>query len=174
MSQSFRAPDAENENIVDYDQPLSKRTKAYLPKDSSGSGLAKTNTNMGKLDSNGDHYWELSKMRRLTVSSFRGKTMVNIREYYEKDGQQLPGKKGISLPVDQFSSLVILLPEIEATLRKIGGSIPRPRYISKSGKTVDEEEEEEEEEDDDDGTGNLSDSRKNIEATSEDDSDGQA
>lgn len=46
-----------------------------------------------KVDANGDRYWEISKMRRVTVSRFRGKTMVNIREYYEKDGQELPGKK---------------------------------------------------------------------------------
>lgn len=46
-----------------------------------------------KVDSNGDKYWEISKARRVTVSTFRGKTMVNIREYYEKDGQELPGKK---------------------------------------------------------------------------------
>lgn len=32
-------------------------------------------------------------MRRVTVSTFRGKTLVNVREYYEKDGQELPGKK---------------------------------------------------------------------------------
>jgi hypothetical protein len=46
-----------------------------------------------KVDANGDKFWELSKMRRVTISSFRGKTLVNIREYYEKDGQELPGKK---------------------------------------------------------------------------------
>lgn len=46
-----------------------------------------------KTDSNGDQYWEISKMRRVTVSEFRGKTMVSVREYYEKDGQELPGKK---------------------------------------------------------------------------------
>lgn len=51
----------------------------------------------GKIDANGDRYWEISKMRRVTVSSFRGKTMVNVREYYEKDGQELPGKKVSSL-----------------------------------------------------------------------------
>lgn len=47
----------------------------------------------GKIDANGDRYWEISKMRRVTISSFRGKKMVNVREYYEKDGQELPGKK---------------------------------------------------------------------------------
>jgi len=47
----------------------------------------------GKVDSNGDRYWEVSKMRRVTISKFRGKVLVNMREYYEKDGQELPGKK---------------------------------------------------------------------------------
>lgn len=47
----------------------------------------------GKVDANGDRYWEISKQRRVTISSFRGKTLVNVREYYEKDGQELPGKK---------------------------------------------------------------------------------
>lgn len=46
-----------------------------------------------KIDPNGDRYWEISKMRRVTISTFRGKTMVSIREYYEKDGKELPGKK---------------------------------------------------------------------------------
>lgn len=55
---------------------------------------AKVNTSPeAKTDSNGDRYWEISKMRRVTISSFRGKTQVNVREYYEKNGQELPGKK---------------------------------------------------------------------------------
>ena len=54
----------------------------------------------GNVDANGDRYWEISKLRRVTISSFRGKTLVNIREYYEKDGQELPGKKvGPSLAI---------------------------------------------------------------------------
>lgn len=33
-----------------------------------------------------------SGKRRISVSDFRGKLLVNIREYYEKDGKMLPGK----------------------------------------------------------------------------------
>jgi hypothetical protein len=51
-----------------------------------------------KTDSNGDVYWDISSHRRITISEFRGKSMVNIREYYEKDGQELPGKKVAPLP----------------------------------------------------------------------------
>ena len=32
-------------------------------------------------------------MRRVGISEFRGTCRVNIREYYEKDGEALPGKK---------------------------------------------------------------------------------
>lgn len=46
-----------------------------------------------RLDTDGNEYWEISKMRRVTISEFKGKRMVNIREYYEKDGKDLPGKK---------------------------------------------------------------------------------
>lgn len=30
----------------------------------------------------------------MTVSEFRGKVMVGIREFYEADGELKPGKKG--------------------------------------------------------------------------------
>lgn len=39
--------------------------------------------------------FQLSKGRRVTVRSLQGKVMVDIREFYVKDGKELPGKKGI-------------------------------------------------------------------------------
>jgi len=37
---------------------------------------------------------QLSRMRRVNVSDFKGTTMINIREYYDnKEGKILPGKK---------------------------------------------------------------------------------
>ena len=32
-------------------------------------------------------------MRRVGISKFKGKVLVNIREYYENNGELKPGKK---------------------------------------------------------------------------------
>ncbi|XP_059147676.1 activated RNA polymerase II transcriptional coactivator p15-like [Physella acuta] len=49
----------------------------------------------------GEFMFQLAKMRNATVSEFRGKAIVRIREYYEKDGELRHGKKCISLSIDQ-------------------------------------------------------------------------
>ncbi|KAJ6180304.1 ssDNA-binding transcriptional regulator [Penicillium mononematosum] len=137
----------------------------------SGAGLddsvrpkkAKVNTTAeAKTDSNGDRYWEISKMRRVTISSFRGKTQVNVREYYEKDGQELPGKKG-RLIVDQFAAIVSLLPEIEKALKENGETLPRPIYSAEGGQSDQGEQEQA-------SPDNQSPSKQNIEATSDEES----
>ncbi|KAJ3684709.1 hypothetical protein LUZ61_013873 [Rhynchospora tenuis] len=43
----------------------------------------------------------LSSKRRVTLQEFRGKTLVSIRDFYEKDGKQLPSSQGISLTEEQ-------------------------------------------------------------------------
>lgn len=86
-----REPDAESDSIDDHRS--SKRTRGNVSKGNPNPNHADLLAGQGKLDSNGDIYWEISKARRLTISSFCGKTLVSIREYYEKDGHELPGKK---------------------------------------------------------------------------------
>ena len=46
-----------------------------------------------QIDTDGNTFWEISKMRRVTVSEFKGKQMVSVREYYEQNGEMRPGKK---------------------------------------------------------------------------------
>lgn len=52
----------------------------------------------------------------LLLLEFRGKIYVDVREYYEKDGEMLPGKKGISLTVEQWEKLKALIPKIDDAL----------------------------------------------------------
>lgn len=41
-----------------------------------------------------DGWLQLSGNKKVTVSKWKNQKLVSIREYYEKDGEQLPGKKG--------------------------------------------------------------------------------
>lgn len=79
--------DYESDDGFVEDVPSSKRAKK-----SSSSSKSK-GVGGGLVDTEGNTYWELSGMRRITISEFKGKKYINIREYYEKDGKDLPGKK---------------------------------------------------------------------------------
>lgn len=66
------------------------------------------------------------------------------------------------MPVDQFSALIRLLPDIEQTLKQRGESLPRPVYSSDAGKPDDGSDEEPDKA--------ASPSKQNIEATSDEES----
>jgi len=53
----------------------------------------------------GDKYIDLGKKKRATVRTFKGNTLLDIREFYGGNGDEKPGKKGISLTVDQWQAL---------------------------------------------------------------------
>ncbi|XP_037951529.1 RNA polymerase II transcriptional coactivator-like [Teleopsis dalmanni] len=61
--------------------------------------------------------WVLEKLRRVRVSEFRGRRNIDIREFYEKDGQILPGKKGISLSITQWKKLLEVANEINEAIK---------------------------------------------------------
>jgi hypothetical protein len=41
--------------------------------------------------------WELGNKKRVTISTFKGKTYVGLREYYEKDGKVLLAPLGFDV-----------------------------------------------------------------------------
>jgi hypothetical protein len=81
MSDEFVANDSDDGDRPAQRAKTSKISSHFIP------------TQAGQTDENGDSYWEISKARRVVISEFKGMKMVNIREYYEKDGKSLPGKK---------------------------------------------------------------------------------
>ncbi|XP_055598813.1 RNA polymerase II transcriptional coactivator [Uranotaenia lowii] len=79
---------------------------------------AKASATSSVTNKNGEEEWQLDRMRKVTVSEFRNKIFVNVREYYEKDGQTLPGKKGISLTVPQWKKLLEHQDEINEKIKQ--------------------------------------------------------
>lgn len=45
---------------------------------------------------------QLGKSKFVDVREFKGTVLVDIREYYEKEGEMRPGKKGIALTAPQW------------------------------------------------------------------------
>ncbi|BBN05807.1 activated RNA polymerase II transcriptional coactivator p15 [Marchantia polymorpha subsp. ruderalis] len=62
---------------------------------------------------------QLGPKRNLTVQEFKGNLLVSIREYYEKDGKQLPSAKGVSLSIEQWNALKEGIPDIQAAIKRI-------------------------------------------------------
>ncbi|KAH7420434.1 hypothetical protein KP509_13G007700 [Ceratopteris richardii] len=76
-------------------------------------------TKQQKPNSGGDEdniICQLSSKRNVSIQKFRGKTLVSIREYYEKDGELRPSAKGISLSVDQWRVLKSNVSAIEKAI----------------------------------------------------------
>lgn len=69
-----------------------------------------------------DPTWELDRMRYVKVRHFKGKIQVDIREYYEKDGKEMPGKRGLSLTVAQWKKLCESMDDINKQLN--GWKVP--------------------------------------------------
>lgn len=60
---------------------------------------------------------EISPKRKVTISIFKGMPMVNVREYYEKNGEMCPGAKGLSMPEEQWTAFKAVLPNLVKTMK---------------------------------------------------------
>ncbi|OMJ90781.1 hypothetical protein SteCoe_6760 [Stentor coeruleus] len=63
---------------------------------------------------------QLSSQRFVEASKFRGKTYISIREFYEDpEGNLKPGKKGISLTIDQWKKLCENIHKIDRMIDRL-------------------------------------------------------
>lgn len=59
-------------------------------------------------------------MRYVSVRDFKGKVLVDIREYWmNQDGEMKPGKKGISLNPEQWAQLKDQMAEIDEATKRL-------------------------------------------------------
>jgi len=114
-----RRPSTSDSDSGPDDGPRAKKSKNS--KEDSGSKKdsgASSGSKMRKNDS-GEAYFELERNKRVTVREFKGKVYVDIREFYEKDGKFLPGKKGISLNTTQWNMFKDLIPDIQEGVHQL-------------------------------------------------------
>lgn len=67
---------------------------------SSGESVSNVKTNVGNI------VFDFGEDRRVSVQKFRGKKYVDIRLYYPKGDDMVPGKKGITLESEQWQKLI--------------------------------------------------------------------
>lgn len=61
--------------------------------------------------------WQLSKNRKISINKFKGKMLIDIREYYEAGGEMKPGRKGISLTCEQWEILLSVAEKVNDRLK---------------------------------------------------------
>ena len=74
------------------------------------------------VTSSGEKYIELGKKKRATVREFKGTVLLDIREYYGADDQEKPGKKGISLTLEQVGQSPFLHLNNTSSIFAVGSS----------------------------------------------------
>ena len=99
--------DPEDVEVADEDKPEAAKKKKVAP--SAAAEADKVICNLGAR-------------RRVTVNTYKGTVFVNIREFYEKDGKQLPGAKGIALSVEQWEELVKHCADVSAEVARRTGA----------------------------------------------------
>uniref|UniRef100_A0A3P8T583 Activated RNA polymerase II transcriptional coactivator p15 n=1 Tax=Amphiprion percula TaxID=161767 RepID=A0A3P8T583_AMPPE len=63
---------------------------------------------------------ELCKDRYVSVRDFKGKVLIDIREYWmNQDGEMKPGKKDISLSPEQWNQLKDQISEIDDVIKRV-------------------------------------------------------
>ena len=70
----------------------------------------------GETPTETDTVAELGGGRRVTCGAFRGAATVGVREYYEKNGEMLPGFRGLNMSAQQWDALAARLEAIDAAL----------------------------------------------------------
>ncbi|KAM9098223.1 activated RNA polymerase II transcriptional coactivator p15 [Petaurus breviceps papuanus] len=101
-----------------------KRKKQALPekpikKQKTGES-SKAPASSKQSSSRDDHMFQIGKMRYVSVRDFKGKVLIDIREYWmDQEGEMKPGRKGISLNPEQWSQLKEQISDIDDAVRKL-------------------------------------------------------
>ncbi|XP_045131779.1 RNA polymerase II transcriptional coactivator-like [Portunus trituberculatus] len=108
-----KRPKSDSESDSDSDSGPDDRNQPAKKSKGEGSASKRLKTDKGET------YFELERNRRVTIREFKNKLFIDIREFYEKDGEYLPGKKGISLSAIQWNKLKSMVPDIDEVVQEM-------------------------------------------------------
>ncbi|XP_077457639.1 SUB1 regulator of transcription a [Stigmatopora argus] len=92
-------------------KPAAKKPKTESGK-AGGSSKGDSNTE--------DSMFQIGRMRYVSVREFKGKVLVDIREYWtNQDGDMKPGKRGIALNPEQWNQLKDQISEIDEAIKRV-------------------------------------------------------
>ena len=96
-----------------------KEEKGLLKKKRKKSPKKEDNKNENIIVGEKEVIFLLENKRRVTVQKFKGNVKVDIREYYENNGEMKPGKKGISLTLDNWKKLKEFMDDIDESINNL-------------------------------------------------------
>ncbi|KAI8927095.1 transcriptional Coactivator p15-domain-containing protein [Entophlyctis helioformis] len=130
-SQQAQDQEADDADIENGDQgtdaaATSAGHAAKKPKTAASASKGPANAASGApgssaTEADGSFTLHVAPMKRLSVSTFKGKKLIHIREYYKdkSDGIEKPGKKGITLSPEAWKIIVDNKAAIDAAIAKI-------------------------------------------------------
>ncbi|XP_043540264.1 SUB1 regulator of transcription a [Chiloscyllium punctatum] len=111
--------DSESDSEVDQKAKRKKSAPVEKPVKKQKSGESSGGAKCAKSDKD-DNLFQIGKMRYVSVREFKGKVLIDVREYWmNQDGEMKPGKKGISLLPDQWNQLKEMIPDIDDALKRL-------------------------------------------------------
>ena len=107
--------DSENSDLSQSEQSISIKTKKtdYKPKQED------SNEEDSIIVGNDEILIPLDKNKRVSIRKFKGQIYVDIREFYEKDGEKKPSKKGISLKPELWQKLKSRVKDIDDAIKNM-------------------------------------------------------
>nr|CAH8827527.1 unnamed protein product [Trichobilharzia regenti] len=116
MMASKRKASPKDESSISSLSDLDEHVETKKPNRSGGSTKSSKTTTSG-----GEQLIDLTGKKFACVRDFRGKVFVDIREYYEdkSSGELKPGKKGISLNLEQWEYLKSSINDLDEDVKKM-------------------------------------------------------
>ncbi|KAL4617502.1 activated RNA polymerase II transcriptional coactivator p15-like [Arapaima gigas] len=111
---STSSSDSEDEEQAKAKRKKQTASEKPAKKQKSGESSKAGGSSKASSSNNDDNLFQIGKMRYVSVRDFKGKVLIDIREYWmDQQGEMKPGKKGISLNPEQWNQLKEQIPEID-------------------------------------------------------------